>query len=193
MVIELGDIFKNADDGEENQETAETQNPDAMKPHPARLFVPERPDTGLAHENEEEEEDEDEDAYQVELENQYLDNFEPDEEVLIDVNPFRPGEMDNGAYAEAVNAYYEEQNYPLAIEKFQIAIKSEEDITNKSPNEIVAKSMYWQAESYVKTDAFPEAITVLESLIKLFLQGEGQHYLVVAAQRRLETLKARKS
>ena len=59
------------------------------------------------------------------------------------------------------------------------------------PNETIAKSMYWQAESYVKTEAFEDASAVLESLIELFAQAGRGHYLVVAAQRRLETLKAR--
>lgn len=115
-------------------------------------------------------------------------------EERIEIAPFNPQEENNFAYAEAVRAYYEEKNYEHAIEKFGEAIENEEQQT-KGPqsvaNEIVAKSKYWQAEAYVKTQDIPQAIVTFESLIES--ESCQEHYLTVAAQRRAETLKAKHS
>jgi tetratricopeptide (TPR) repeat protein len=115
-------------------------------------------------------------------------------EERIEIAPFNPQEENNFAYAEAVRAYYEEKNYEQAIEKFGEAIENEEQQT-KDPqsvaNEIVAKSKYWQAEAYVKTQDIPQAIVTFESLIES--ESCQEHYLTVAAQRRAETLKAKHS
>ena len=149
------------------------------------------------------EEDADEVAYEEdepdESQNEYNEEDEPDEEssalVLeerIEIALFNTQEENNFAYAEAVRAYYEEKNYEQAIEKFGEAIENEEEQT-KDPqsvaNEIVAKSKYWQAEAYVKTQDIPQAIVTFESLIETC----KEHYLTVAAQRRAETLKAKHS
>ena len=111
---------------------------------------------------------------------------------FIEVEPLRPHEADNTAYAAAVAAYYEEKNYELAIEKFGDAIENERQQTDGSryePNEIIAKSLYWQAESYVKMQDISQAIVIFESLIQT-CQG---HYLTVAAERRAERLKSTKA
>lgn len=138
----------------------------------------------------EDEDEEDEDEDYIEPEEEEEDDFYlVIEEPPVEVEPFRQREIDNLAYADAVTAYYEERNYEVAIEKFQDAIDNEREYGTGAPNEIIAKSMYWQAESYVKTENRQKATAVLESLIDNFADRRGGHYLVVAAQRRLETLK----
>ena len=159
----------------------------------------------LGFDDNSDEEDADEVAYEAEepdeSQNEYDEEDESDEEssalVLeerIEIAPFNPQEENNFAYAEAVRAYYEEKNYEQAIEKFGEAIENEEQQT-KDPqsvaNEIVAKSKYWQAEAYVKTQDIPQAIVTFESLIES--ESCKEHYLTVAAQRRAETLKAKHS
>lgn len=110
----------------------------------------------------------------------------------IDVAPFSEKEEDNFAYTEAVTAYYDDNDYEQAIEKFSEAIKNEKKQRRgkqNAANEILAKSLYWQAESYVKTHDIPQAIKTFESLVKTC----NEHYLIIAAQRRAETLKAKQS
>ena len=140
-------------------------------------------------EDEEYEDDEIVDEYEDE---DYFEDIE-DEPPLPVIEQFRPYEEKNLAYTAAVDAYFDEKNYESAIGKFQDAIANERERGASETNETIAKSMYWQAESYVKTEAFEDAAAVLESLIELFAQAGRGHYLVVAAQRRLETLKARGS
>ena len=113
-------------------------------------------------------------------------------EQQVEIAPFNPQEENNFAYAEAVSAYYEEKNYQQAIEKFSEAIKNEKMQTKgkqSATNEVVAKSMYWQAEAYVKTQDIPKAIKTFESLVKTC----QQHYLTISARRRVEFLKAKHS
>lgn len=149
-------------------------------------------ETDYPYEDEEGEDEDEEDEDYIEPEEEYEDDFYlPVDEPPVEVEPFRQREIDNLAYADAVTAYYEERNYEVAIEKFQDAIDNERKFGTGAPNEIIAKSMYWQAESYVKTENRQKATAVLESLIESFADRRGGHYLVVAAQRRLETLKAR--
>ena len=103
----------------------------------------------------------------------------------MEIEPFRPQEQSNYAYADAVTAYYEEKDYQRAIEKFSEAIENEvQDTEGADPNEIVAKAMYWQAEAYVKIQDIPQAIGTFESLV----QTCRGHYLVLAAQRRADEL-----
>ncbi len=159
----------------------------------------------LGFDDNSDEKDADEAVYESEepdeSQNEYNKEDELDEEssalVLeerIEIAPFNPQEENNFAYAEAVRAYYEEKNYEQAIEKFGEAIENEKQQT-KDPqsvaNEIVAKSKYWQAEAYVKTQDIPQAIVTFESLIES--ESCQEHYLTVAAQRRAETLKAKHS
>lgn len=110
----------------------------------------------------------------------------------ISVPHFNQNEEDNFAYAEAVMAYYEEKNYEVAIEKFDQAIKKEKRgkrVIQLVDNEIVAKSLYWQAESYVKTQDIAKAIKTFEYLVKTC----KEHYLTLSAQRRADILKAKQS
>ncbi len=109
----------------------------------------------------------------------------------IDIEPFNEQEENNLAFTEAIAAYYDDNDYEQAIEKFGDAIKNEKKQRRKqsATNEILAKSIYWQAESYVKTHDIPKAIKTFESLAKTC----KHHYLAVAAQRRTETLKAKHS
>ena len=102
---------------------------------------------------------------------------------------FQRYEQSNYAYASAITAYYEEKNYQQAIEKFDEAIanaseRAANDLTEEQANEIVAKSMYWQAEAYVKTENIPQAIEIFEALI----QNCKGHYLTLAAKRRTDEL-----
>ena len=108
------------------------------------------------------------------------------------VEPFRPQEQSNYAYADAVTAYYEENNYQRAIEKFNEAIEYEVQSAEGSltdANEIVAKSKYWQAEAYVKLQDLPQAIGTFEDLVETC----QAHYLSLAAQRRADELNAKYS
>ena len=110
----------------------------------------------------------------------------------ISVPRFNQNEEDNFAYAEAVMAYYEEKNYEVAIEKFDQAIKKEKRgkrVIQLVDNEIVAKSLYWQAESYVKTQDIAKAIKTFEYLAKTC----KEHYLTLSAQRRADILKEKQS
>lgn len=105
---------------------------------------------------------------------------------------FQHYEESSHAYANAVTAYYEEKNYQQAIEKFGEAIenaseRTAHDLTEEQANEIVAKSMYWQAEAYIKTENIPQAIETFRSLI----QNCKGHYLILAAERRVDELNAK--
>ena len=130
-----------------------------------------------------------------ESENEFQDEDDAEEETepptpFIDIAPFNPQEVDNFAYTEASSAYYEEKNYELAIEKFGAALESERTLMTAGKtgtSDIIAKSLYWQAEAYVKTQDIPKALGILEDLIQI-CKG---HYLTVAAQRRVDHLKAK--
>ncbi|MDE0087687.1 MAG: tetratricopeptide repeat protein [Candidatus Poribacteria bacterium] len=136
--------------------------------------------------------DESEDVYDEEDELEEESSSLVLEQERVEIAPFNSQEENNFAYAEAVRAYYEEKNYEQAIEKFTEAIKNEKKQTKgkkSTANEIVAKSMYWQAEAYVKTQDIPKAIKTFESLVKTC----QEHYLTISAQRRAEILKAKNS
>ena len=111
---------------------------------------------------------------------------------------------DNMSFYLASKAYYEDQNYEEAIEKYQAAIEyeksqsqdslkladssedSEEKTQEKEPNDVIAKSMYWLGESYVKTNQTNPALKTFEQLAS----DLSEHYLGIAAQRRVATLNA---
>ena len=123
------------------------------------------------------------------------DEFDEGTSPLIPVNPvgilFRSYEQNNNAYTDAMTAYFEEKNYQQAVEKFEEAIadasqRTARDLTEAQAGEIVAKSMYWQAEAYVKTQNIPQAVETFKALIEN-CQG---HYLTLAAQRRADELDA---
>jgi len=130
--------------------------------------------------------DENEDDLEVELPPLELPPTEPEVEL------FRPKEQSNAAYRDARTAYYEENDYQRAIEKFNEAIEYEVQSTEGSltdANEIVAKSKYWQAEAYVKLQDLPQAIGTFKDLAET-CQG---HYLSLAAQRRANQLNPKNS
>ena len=169
-------------DDEDDDESADEQLP--IKPIEIR---PEKDDEqgddneGDADENEDEEDEDEEDELELELPSLELPLSRPV------VEHFRPRELSNTAYADAVKAYYEERNYQRAIEKFDEAIAYEAQRAEgrpTDPNEIVAKSKYWQAEAYAKLQNLSQSIGIFEDLVKT-CQG---HYLVLAAQRRLDQL-----
>ncbi|MDE0481501.1 MAG: tetratricopeptide repeat protein [Candidatus Poribacteria bacterium] len=158
----------------------------------------------LGVDDETDEEDSDAVAYEPDEPDESEDVYDEEEELdeessplvleqqRIEIAPFNSQEENNFAYAEAVRAYYEEKNYEQAIEKFTEAIKNEKKQAKgkkSTANEIVAKSMYWQAEAYVKTQDIPKAIKTFESLVKTC----QEHYLTISAQRRVEILKAKNS
>ncbi len=119
------------------------------------------------------------------------DDLEDDTPVIIErvvVPEFTDEEADNFDYADAIRAYYEDKNYEYAIQQFSKVIKSEKRGKKKEimdSNEILAKSLYWQAEAYVKTQDFTKAIKAFESLVNTC----KEHYLMIAARRRAANLK----
>ncbi len=143
--------------------------------------LPDDDDMDDETEDEEVEDDSDTDADEDELEVELPTLELPPARPVVE--HFRPQEQSNTAYADAVTAYYVERNYQRAIEKFDEAIAYEAQRTEDNaidPNEIVAKSKYWQAEAYAKLQDLSQAIGIFEDLVKT-CKG---HYLVLAAQRR---------
>ena len=101
----------------------------------------------------------------------------------------------NMSFYQANKAYYEDRNYEDAISEFQAAIeyeKSQSPVSSGSknrtrretPNEVIAKSMYWLGESHIKLNQIDEAVETFGQLAKHY----SQHYLAPAAQRRLASL-----
>ena len=124
-------------------------------------------------------------------------------EASVDDLEFLHTDSDNMSFYLASKSYYQDRNYEDAIEKFQAAIEYEESMPQdlrdsedeegvaaeelaKEANEVVAKSLYWIGESYIKTKQTDRAIETFERLSGDF----GKHYLRLAAQRRIATLKA---
>ena len=108
---------------------------------------------------------------------------------------------DNMSFYQANKAYYEDQNYEEAISEFQAAIKYEkshppdppdeeesEEFENivelPPPNEIIAKSLYWMGEAYLKLDQIDQAVEIFGELSVHY----DLHYLAPAAQRRITSL-----
>lgn len=185
----------------EEEETAPQQDEDQSE---NEEYVPfgfdekdESEDANRTADAEEEPQENDDDGEEYDDDDDDIDETTEDVSALIlrqriSVPRFSQREEDNFAYAEAVMAYYEEKNYEAAIEKFDEAIKSEKKgkrIKQLAGNEILAKSLYWQAESYVKTQDFANAIKTFEYLAKTC----REHYLTLSAKRRLEILKAKHS
>jgi tetratricopeptide (TPR) repeat protein len=75
--------------------------------------------------------------------------------------------------------YYEARDYEEAIKMYKAAIAEESDEL------IVAKSLYYMAESYVKLKDLGEAIAVFEDLAERL----PDHYLAASATRRIAALK----
>ena len=112
---------------------------------------------------------------------------------------------DNMSFYQANKAYYEDRNYEEAIAEFQAAIEYEkshpsdppdaeesedsEDTTEPPPpNDLLAKSMYWMGEAYLKLNQVDQALETFEQLSDHY----SLHYLAPAAQRRVASLKVDK-
>lgn len=107
---------------------------------------------------------------------------------------------DNLNFYLAYKAYYEDRNYEEAIAKFQSTIESEQSQTKNfpgasdfpervqqpEPNSVIAKSLYWMGEAYIRINQIDKAIEAFEQLARRF----RRHYLSLAAQRRVTVLKA---
>ena len=103
---------------------------------------------------------------------------------------------DNMSFYQANKAYYEDRNYEEAIAEFQAAIEyeqshpsepsdSDDSAEPELPNEIIAKSMYWIGESYIKLNQIDQAVKMFGQLADHY----SQHYLAPAAHRRLASLR----
>ena len=184
MTFSLGEIDKLDEefDDEEHELLPDEVSDDAS------VFVDEEDDEeGLGGDPPDESEEPEDDSE----EDEELEETPPPPVVptFIEAEPFRPHEVDNTAYADAVTAYYEEKNYEQAIQKFGDAIENasqQMESSRSDSHDIIAKSLYWQAEAYVKMQDISQAIVRLENLI----QTCKGHYLTVAAQRRTEQLKS---
>ena len=108
----------------------------------------------------------------------------------------------NMSFYQANKAYYEDRNYGEAIAKFQAAIEyekshppdppdveesedSEEAAEPPLPNEVIAKSLYWMGEAYLKLNQIDQAVETFGELSAHY----NLHYLSPAAQRRIASLK----
>ena len=102
---------------------------------------------------------------------------------------------DNMSFYQANKAYYEDQNYEEAIAEFQAAIEYEKAHPSDSPDsedqaepmssdEVIAKSMYWIGESYIKLNQQDQAVETFQQLTNRY----KQHYLTPAARRRIASL-----
>ena len=103
---------------------------------------------------------------------------------------------DNMSFYQANKAYYEDQNYEEAIAEFQAAIEYEKAHPSDSPDsedqaepipsdEVIAKSMYWIGESYIKLNQQDQAVETFRQLTNRY----KQHYLTPAARRRIASLR----
>ena len=111
---------------------------------------------------------------------------------------------DNMSFYQANKAYYEDRNYEEAIAEFQAAIEYEksqpsdppdveepedpedleETVEPPPPNDVIAKSMYWMGEAYLKLNQIDQAVETFGGLSKHY----NLHYLAPAAQRRIASL-----
>lgn len=106
----------------------------------------------------------------------------------------------NQSFYLGFKAYHDDYNFQQAIKYFQNAIENETPSTKESsekaeenveqqlqePSSVIVRSMYWQAESYVKIGKIKKAIEVFEMLSSQY----RMHHLSPAAERRIEVLRA---
>lgn len=176
---------------------------DALEKDDSKDFTEEKEFDPLGYEADDDEKDAASAVYEADEPDDTEDEYDEEDEPFrkgsslilgqtIDIAPFNEQEEDNLAYTEAITAYYDDNDYEQAIEKFSDAIKNEKKQRKgkqSATSEILAKSIYWQAEAYVKTHDIPKAIKTFESLVKTC----SEHYLTLAAQRRADTLKVKHS
>ena len=93
----------------------------------------------------------------------------------------------------AFKAYHEDRDFEEAVEKFEAAIAYEREhgvsaevgaSGERIPNATLVKCLYWLGESHYKIEQREEAVEIFEALAGEF----GDHYLGLAARRRLERL-----
>ena len=106
----------------------------------------------------------------------------------------------NQSFYLGFKAYHDDYDFEHAIEYFQKAIENESPSTKESsekadeneeqqlqePSSVIVRSMYWQAESYVKIGKIEKAIEVFGMLSNQY----QMHHLSRAAERRIEVLRA---
>jgi len=121
-----------------------------------------------------EEEELDEEDEETEEEIPFIEEEIEEEEEEEEPEEF-PSEPTNFYHA---NKSYYEGDYANAIQMYDAAIREETD------EWVVAKSLYWTGESYVKLNRIDEAISVFSNLIEQFVD----HYLSASAERRIASL-----
>lgn len=106
----------------------------------------------------------------------------------------------NQSFYHGFKAYHDDYDYEQAIENFQAAIEHEtsspqessdegeenDEQRREAPSSVIVRSMYWQAESYIKIGNIEKAIEVFGKLSKQY----RMHHLSRAAERRIEVLSA---
>ena len=129
------------------------------------------------------------------------DETQPDEaddgeyalEEVADNLEFLRDNSDNLNLYQAFQAYHEHRDFENAVKKFKAAITYEKRHgvsakagSDENPNPTLLKCLYWLAESHNKLGQRNKAIKLFGTLVKDY----DYHYLGMAAQRRVETLKA---
>ncbi|MDE0184150.1 MAG: tetratricopeptide repeat protein [Candidatus Poribacteria bacterium] len=106
----------------------------------------------------------------------------------------------NQSFYLGFKAYHDDYDFDQAIEYFQDAIENaalstketsanadeNEEQQLQEPSSVIVRSMYWQAESYVKIGKMEKAIEVFGKLSRQY----RMHHLSRAAERRIEVLRA---
>ena len=140
---------------------------------------------------------------ETQLDEAQLGETQPDEaqleefalEEIGDNLGFLRDNSDNLNLYEAFQAYHEHRDFEDAIKKFKAAIAYEKKHGTSSeagasggenPNATLVKCLYWLAESHNKLEQRNKALKIFKTLAKDF----DSHYLGMAAQRRMEALKA---
>ena len=114
-------------------------------------------------------------------------------EEVADNLEFLRDNSDNLNLYQAFQAYHEHRDFENAVKKFKAAITYEKRHgvsakagSDENPNPTLLKCLYWLAESHNKLGQRAKAIKLFGTLVKDY----DYHYLGMAAQRRVETLKA---
>ena len=140
---------------------------------------------------------------ETQLDEAQLGETQPDEaqleefalEEIGDNLGFLRDNSDNLNLYEAFQAYHEHRDFEDAIKKFKAAIAYEKKhgasseagaSGGENPNATLVKCLYWLAESHNKLEQRNKALKIFKTLAKDF----DSHYLGMAAQRRVEALKA---
>ena len=189
-MVETSEGEATQDDQEEGEETVEEADSSSLEDEATQDQQEEGEDgTSLDDEATQDDQEEGEEMVEEAESSSLLASFGADLEFL---------HGDNLSFYQANKAYYEDQNYEEAIAEFQAAIEYErsqpsepsdsedsEDQEESMPSdEVIAKSMYWIGESYIKLNQIDEAIETFQQLIDRY----KQHYLAPAARRRIASL-----